>query len=331
MQRIRTIKPSFWDDEIVGMMSRDARLLFIATWNQADDEGLLRWSPAFIKAMVFKFDDDLDVADVEKLMTELTSAGVVFEYVGGKARQRLAYVVNFRKHQKINRPNAGSLPPPPIDSPDVVGMYARRDEYGCWLCHRPVAADGSDVRLDRKVARSRGGTDYPTNVVVAHLACAAPAAPAVPVQGSLLESVPDSGNDSRNRSVNEPQNGNDKKVKAPATEARGTRIPADFTVTPEMVTWARETVPHVDGPTETDNFVDYWRASSGANARKKEWVAAWRVWMRNADKDLGRRTRGTGAGRAQPGQSTTNDRVQQGFEAGQQAAALRETRRGRVA
>src|SRR5690554_4053271 len=37
-----------------------------------------------------------------------------------------------------------------------------------------------------------------------------------------------------------------------AKTKRGTRIPDDFTVTPAMVQWAREKVPHVDGRLETE-------------------------------------------------------------------------------
>jgi hypothetical protein len=42
MSRIRTIKPEFWEDEGNGRLSALARLLFIATFNMADDEGRLR-------------------------------------------------------------------------------------------------------------------------------------------------------------------------------------------------------------------------------------------------------------------------------------------------
>jgi hypothetical protein len=63
---------------------------------------------------------------------------------------------------------------------------------------------------------------------------------------------------------------------------RGTRIPDDFAVTPEMVAWARERVPHVDGRLETEKFVNHWRAKPGREATKLDWVATWRNWMLNA-------------------------------------------------
>lgn len=63
---------------------------------------------------------------------------------------------------------------------------------------------------------------------------------------------------------------------------RGERIPDDFSVTAEMVAWAREHVPHVDGRHETAKFADYWRAKAGRDACKLDWPATWRNWMRRA-------------------------------------------------
>lgn len=77
---------------------------------------------------------------------------------------------------------------------------------------------------------------------------------------------------------------------SPKTKAtRGTRIPADFTPSAEMVEWAKEKHPGVDLLTATDNFVDYWTAKAGAGATKADWAATWRVWIRN---EAGRRSSG---------------------------------------
>jgi len=76
-----------------------------------------------------------------------------------------------------------------------------------------------------------------------------------------------------------------------------TRIPDNFRVTPEMVQWAKANVPHVDGRLETAKFTDHFKAASGANARKKDWIAAWRNWMRTADQRL---SQGSNGYRPQP-------------------------------
>lgn len=83
---------------------------------------------------------------------------------------------------------------------------------------------------------------------------------------------------------------------------RGTRLPDDFTVTPEMVAWARENTPGVNGSYETAKFVDYWRAKAGRDATKTDWVGTWRNWMRKASERAG-----PSAIAARP--STTDQRV----------------------
>lgn len=72
--------------------------------------------------------------------------------------------------------------------------------------------------------------------------------------------------------------------RAPRSKAVATRIPDDFSPDERMVAWAREKAPNADGRHETAQFKDYWTAASGKNAEKRDWVAAWRTWMRNADK-----------------------------------------------
>ena len=63
---------------------------------------------------------------------------------------------------------------------------------------------------------------------------------------------------------------------------RGTRIPADFDVTDEMKTWATTNTPNVAGWRETQKFINYWQAKSGAGATKLDWPATWRNWMLKA-------------------------------------------------
>ncbi|MEV7154864.1 HNH endonuclease [Streptomyces misionensis] len=211
MPRIRTVKPEFWEDEVVGLLPRDARLLFISTFNMADDEGLLRWTPAYIKAQTFMYDDDLTLKHVESLMGMLANAGLVFPYIGGVARQQMAVVVNFRKHQRINRPQKSKLPPPSLGSYKVREMYARRDGWICQLCgmdipRLPVINDAHNLSIDHVRPQSAGGSDHPSNVRAAHQTCTASRRNAPHADEFIppreLAGIDDSVNDALNRSVN---------------------------------------------------------------------------------------------------------------------------------
>ena len=75
---------------------------------------------------------------------------------------------------------------------------------------------------------------------------------------------------------------------------RGTRIPDDYadTITAEMVAWAKEKCPHVDGRLETEKFVNYWQAKAGRDACKLDWAKTWKNWMLTAEQQA---PRGPGA------------------------------------
>lgn len=207
MARIRSIKPEFWEDEEVSSLTRDARLLYIATWNCADDEGLLRWTPPYLKSAAFIYDDDLNTADVELLMGELVECGFVFPYVAGKARQKLGWIPSFRAHQKPNRPQPSKLPPPSLQNSAVRYRYAERDKWVCHICGEEIprnagagncydhdyVSEDLGLQMDHVKPRVEGGSDYPTNIKAAHAYC----------NRSKGRSLAFSVNDAVNHSVND--------------------------------------------------------------------------------------------------------------------------------
>lgn len=112
MARIRSIKPSYWEDEKIGRLSWGARLLFIATWNIADDAGRLRWTPHLIRSQVFPYDEPLTADRVQELMDELELHDLVQPYSHGVHQEKLAFIKNFTVHQSISRSSGARLPGP---------------------------------------------------------------------------------------------------------------------------------------------------------------------------------------------------------------------------
>jgi hypothetical protein len=104
MARIRTIKPEFWTDEKLTECSLSARLLFIGTWNFADDYGNLDRSPKQMKARIFP----LDNIDCEPLIQELMTQGLMVEYA--YEGRKYLHIQGFTKHQLINRPSKPQCP-----------------------------------------------------------------------------------------------------------------------------------------------------------------------------------------------------------------------------
>lgn len=67
------------------------------------------------------------------------------------------------------------------------------------------------------------------------------------------------------------------------TQKRGRRLPDDWHLPRDWGEWAlSEGWPESVVRQEADKFKDHWIASTGRNASKRDWKAAWRNWMRNS-------------------------------------------------
>ncbi|WP_198407106.1 hypothetical protein [Nocardia terpenica] len=64
--------------------------------------------------------------------------------------------------------------------------------------------------------------------------------------------------------------------------ARGHRLPEGWQPGEDVIAAMRAECPHVDLRAEHTKFVDYWRSQPGAKARKADWDATWRNWIRRA-------------------------------------------------
>lgn len=177
MARIRTIKPEFWESESVGRLSFGARLLFIASLNFADDEGLLRWNEAYLASQAFVYDESI-TESISEYMNELVTEQIILPYRAGQTNQRLAWIVCFRNHQVINRPQPPKLPPPSYQNVDFQRAIFRRDGMRCRLCGEEISEFGSHNEsgslvgsIDHIVPKSKGGSDYPSNLQAAHISC----------------------------------------------------------------------------------------------------------------------------------------------------------------
>lgn len=110
MARKRMIDPSFWTDEKVGTVEPRARLLFMGLISQADDSGRLSGHPALIKSLIFPYDYDITLLDVEKWIGLIAERNLIRRYEVNS--QKYILITNFNKHQTINRPQPSKLPEP---------------------------------------------------------------------------------------------------------------------------------------------------------------------------------------------------------------------------
>ncbi len=107
--RIRTLKPEMWEDEKIGDISRDARLLFLGLISLADDDGRFRLQPAPLIGKLFP-EDGVAPSRFMRWLREITDQELVLLYeAGGKT---YGVLPKWHKHQKINRYSPSELPTP---------------------------------------------------------------------------------------------------------------------------------------------------------------------------------------------------------------------------
>lgn len=120
MPRTRELKPAFFQDEDLAMLSRDHRLLFAALWTLADREGRLEDRPAWIKLHSFPYDADVTPADIDRMLTDLAAHSGRFIARYSASGKRYLMVQNFKKHQHIHPKEAPSDCPPVPEVPEPV-------------------------------------------------------------------------------------------------------------------------------------------------------------------------------------------------------------------
>lgn len=70
-------------------------------------------------------------------------------------------------------------------------------------------------------------------------------------------------------------------VKEQIKKIRATRLPIDWEPDEMMICYCKEKRPDLQWQKVAENFKDYWIAQPDANAKKTDWVATWRRWVRN--------------------------------------------------
>jgi hypothetical protein len=118
MARARNIKPSFFQNEVLGEVDPLIRLFFIGLWTVADYKGCLEFRPKRLKAQILPYDD----FDIEKAVNILTEDGFIRAYF----IQEKSYlkITNFEKHQSPhkNEREQGSEIPDFIEDVDSLNQ-----------------------------------------------------------------------------------------------------------------------------------------------------------------------------------------------------------------
>jgi len=175
MARKRMIDPEFWSDEKIANLSPHARLLFIGMWNFADDTGIIKSRPEYLKSAIFGY-DDFENKEILAWIREIESQNFIFSYIING--QHFSIILNFLKHQVINKPTPSKLPKPSIQNRKYQNSIFLRDNYVCHICGEYLK-DNTVLQntlenmpsVDHIIPRSKGGNDLPNNLKTACLKC----------------------------------------------------------------------------------------------------------------------------------------------------------------
>jgi hypothetical protein len=104
--RIRTIKPEFWSHPVIGLLDDADKLLAIGLLNLADDEGYFLAHPTLVRNALRPFDEDS--TKTRRALETLSKVGWI-EVREHSEQGQIGKVVNFTKHQRIDRPTASKI------------------------------------------------------------------------------------------------------------------------------------------------------------------------------------------------------------------------------
>jgi len=130
MPRIRSLKPEFWSSP--GLPEDPwARLLYMAMWNWADDNGVGTANLRELLGFAFPNDPCMTLVDFRRVLGEIHRVfGVMFYTVAGRPYY---YIPSWERHQKFDRRSKGRHPMPR----DADGVFDLHEYDDSLQSHEP--------------------------------------------------------------------------------------------------------------------------------------------------------------------------------------------------
>ena len=112
MSRRRMIDPGFWSDGKVKKLSITERLLFLGLISHADDEGRLQASPAFLRSIIFPY-DDYTLEQISEMLTHITQLNLNVQLYTVEDEDYISFA-RWARYQKPSHPQPSRFPKPPF-------------------------------------------------------------------------------------------------------------------------------------------------------------------------------------------------------------------------
>lgn len=262
--RIRTIKPEWLEDEVLGREPDHVRLLSVAIVLIADDYGRGRAASEYIAGATWVYDRSPEsLRKSTEALRRLSEVRFITLYqVDGQAYFEIR---NWSKHQRVHNPGKPRIPAPS----ESLGIP--RETLG--RTSESLPPDLRSPITDHPLCPVAQVTDEPGEVQP-DSAGHEPIVPSTePAQGEALLGEP------RPTPPQDTQGAVKAKPESKAT--KGTRAPSS--VDEDAPAWlAKHKLPALDSDqgAEVAEFLDYWTAVGGAKGCKTNWAATWRNSLR---------------------------------------------------
>lgn len=148
MARQRFIHPDIWTDPDIGRLSPLARLLFIGCFSNADDEGRLPASPAYLRNSIFPY-DDISLEDIGNLRAQMVANCKNVALYESDGNEYLAFT-KWATFQRPRYAKPSRLPPPPAHEPNVFAESLQLN--GCKTDATPPQGSADIAAGFRKIA-----------------------------------------------------------------------------------------------------------------------------------------------------------------------------------
>lgn len=120
MPRRRMLDPSFFDDTDIAKLTRDERLFLLGCIRNADDDGRLNGHPAYLKAEVFMYDEDIDLERMRQIKDSTLEKMQAWQQDNlwrlipyHNADHDYLYFPRWSQQQRPSHPTPSKLPEPP--------------------------------------------------------------------------------------------------------------------------------------------------------------------------------------------------------------------------
>ncbi len=182
------IHASFFTDEAIGELQFLDRLLYLGMITLADDGGVVRANPAYLRASLFPYDDSVTIDQITESRDRVAGLDSVMLYEDEEGRELILFL-HWLRYQKINRP-ASTQAVPGYRKTAVpraarralavaAGVTEGRGEGRCFYCNTAgEIAWGNQswvyfigLEIGHKIPPSKGGTHSADNLILTCRSC----------------------------------------------------------------------------------------------------------------------------------------------------------------